>query len=551
MEQLEDRLVPSTVNWTGAVNNDWGNPNNWDVRRVPGPDDDAFINVNPAITIQHTGGDDSLASLHSQNPIDISGGSLAIASLSTPSDADTLKVSGGLATLSIDDTNLTVHNLIHTNGTVTGTGTLTIDNQWTWTSGSMVGTGDTGRTVLTNTANATLSGGFFSMLKDREVDNSGSATVMAGDAIDFNGETAWKNLAGSQFTLQSGASLGNFFAIGNFQNSGTLTVASPAATSNIDIPLLNMGMGMVDVQAGTLNVNARGGHSSGNIQLDDRSTLNIGDAFTLNAGATVTGTGTVQVATFKTLNVAGDVSIPNLNVTGGTVTTVVNLAVDNLMESGGNMNGPGKVTINTQWTWTGGNVTGPGHTVLMGNATLSAGALSLLADRTVDNMGTATALNGGFSFNNHGVWNNQPGSMFILMNNAVLGNFFAGPTAQFNNAGVLQKIGTGPATIGVSVVNSGELILGQCGDAGTLTINGNYTQTASGILTIVVGGPTAGVDFTQLQVSGQATLDGLLNASFCNGVTPGGHRILSCGSRSGQFAASTVTETYFPNGVEI
>src|SRR5262249_12753534 len=110
MEQLEDRFVPSrTVNWTGAVNTNWSNPGNWDSGEVPGPLDDVSIDVDPSITVLHTGGADSIQSLHSQNPINLSGGTLAIASLDTPSEADTLLLSGALATLSVD-TNLAVHN---------------------------------------------------------------------------------------------------------------------------------------------------------------------------------------------------------------------------------------------------------------------------------------------------------------------------------------------------------------------------------------------------------------------------------------------------------
>src|SRR5947209_5963405 len=76
IEHLERRSVPSrSVNWTGAVDSNWSNPNNWDVKDIPGPMDDVYINVSPGVTIQHSGGDDSIQSLHSQNPINLSGGS--------------------------------------------------------------------------------------------------------------------------------------------------------------------------------------------------------------------------------------------------------------------------------------------------------------------------------------------------------------------------------------------------------------------------------------------------------------------------------------------
>ena len=56
--------------------------------------------------------------------------------------------------------------------------------------------------------------------------------------------------------------------------------------------------------------------------------------------------------------------------------------------------------------------------------------------------------------------------------------------------------------------------------AGTLTINGNYTQTASGSLDIDLGGTTAGSQYDQLAVSGTATLGGQLDVSLINGFQP-------------------------------
>ena len=55
---------------------------------------------------------------------------------------------------------------------------------------------------------------------------------------------------------------------------------------------------------------------------------------------------------------------------------------------------------------------------------------------------------------------------------------------------------------------------------GTLTITGDYTQTASGELAIEVGGLTPGTGHDRLSVGGTATLDGALSVDLVNGDFP-------------------------------
>ena len=66
---------------------------------------------------------------------------------------------------------------------------------------------------------------------------------------------------------------------------------------------------------------------------------------------------------------------------------------------------------------------------------------------------------------------------------------------------------TGSGTINANVTNGGQVIPGGTGAAGMLTINGNYTQTATGSLNIELGGTAAGSS-DQLAVSGTASLGG-------------------------------------------
>ncbi len=111
------------------------------------------------------------------------------------------------------------------------------------------------------------------------------------------------------------------------------------------------------------------------------------------------------------------------------------------------------------------------------------------------------------------------------------------------NGGPLNISGgtlTGTGTINANVVNSGQVIPGGTGAAGILTINGGYSQTATGTLVIDIGGTTAGSQYDQLAVSGTASLGGSLNVALINGFRPAvgnGFQVLSFGSHSGTLAS--------------
>jgi YD repeat-containing protein len=89
-------------------------------------------------------------------------------------------------------------------------------------------------------------------------------------------------------------------------------------------------------------------------------------------------------------------------------------------------------------------------------------------------------------------------------------------------------------------VNSGQLSPGDGSTSpGVLNISGNYIQTATGILTINVGGATAGTGYGQLNISGSATLNGTLNATLFNGFAPAVEEqfsVIQSASEAGDFS---------------
>jgi len=104
---------------------------------------------------------------------------------------------------------------------------------------------------------------------------------------------------------------------------------------------------------------------------------------------------------------------------------------------------------------------------------------------------------------------------------------------------------SGTGTIESNVTNAGTVSPGN--SAGSITVQGDYTQSADGILDIELGGTTAGTQYDQLTVTGTATMAGTLNVSLIDGFIPqvgDSFSILPYGTRSGGFSTLNVPEEY-------
>jgi hypothetical protein len=98
----------------------------------------------------------------------------------------------------------------------------------------------------------------------------------------------------------------------------------------------------------------------------------------------------------------------------------------------------------------------------------------------------------------------------------------------------------GSGTIDANVINSGTVSPGSPTGTGTLTINGNYTQTAGGVLDAGLESPKA---IDQVMISGLATLAGALNVALLDGFVPASGElfaIMTFGSSSRRFATVIV-----------
>jgi hypothetical protein len=87
------------------------------------------------------------------------------------------------------------------------------------------------------------------------------------------------------------------------------------------------------------------------------------------------------------------------------------------------------------------------------------------------------------------------------------------------------------------VFNSASIVVGDPTTIGTLTITGNYTQTADGTLALKLGGTGVG-RFDRLVVSGTAALAGTLHITLIAGYIPASGdslRVLVAGTLTGTF----------------
>jgi uncharacterized repeat protein (TIGR01451 family) len=98
---------------------------------------------------------------------------------------------------------------------------------------------------------------------------------------------------------------------------------------------------------------------------------------------------------------------------------------------------------------------------------------------------------------------------------------------------------SGAGSIPSSVSNAGVTEAGDIPASGSLAIGGTFSENSSGSYEVALGGLTAGSQYSQLNVSGSASLAGALNVRFVNGFTPAvGNQfiILKASAVSGTFS---------------
>jgi hypothetical protein len=485
---------------------------------------------------------------------------------------------------------LTVSNLL-LRGQIFGSGTITVTDAFTWTSGGMNGSG---RLILATGSEGLIHTSGFKFLEASWVfENRGVVVyddpggVMFAGQSGASGTSKFVNAAGGVFELV-GSSVLRLFTSGmyGFENAGLLrkTGAGTAEFRAGGIPLTNTGT--VQVEAGTLLLSS-GGSNTGNINLADGSGIQVGGGtFTMGPETAITGTGGLSISsgnvTFQQSHV-----FTSVLVSGGGVVFNADQSIGSLTLQGGSISGSGVVTVEDSLTWTGGGFNGAGRLVLGpdGEGSISSSTFKFLdGSFVIENRGRMahhgpaqvmyggqTGLPGTMKFVN------AVGAEFEMAGNPVLRRFAVGSYA-FENAGLLRKTGAATALFensSVNLINTGTVRVEQgtlqldgtfeqtgrvegkgilqtsftnngiirpdVHPGGGLTVQGNLTQGAAGRIELTVGARDPSLNHRSLTVTGSATLGGALevitDAAFdeTNGEV---FDVMTFASRSGDFTAT-------------
>jgi phage baseplate assembly protein gpV len=268
------------------------------------------------------------------------------------------------------------------------------------------------------------------------------------------------------------------------------------------------------------------------------------------------------------------------------------------MDTGGELNNLGNVSVDATFTWSGGKISGNGTTTISpgvaftiatgshdldtqtlvnsSTANWNSGAIALANEAVFQNDGTfnanaTTTMSGGAagSFLNQGNFYKYGAGTTTTMdiefthsgNLEVVAGSLVFPSGMTSGDGTVVDLGggtlgtgdifnlatgaslTGTGTINGNLNNAGEVSPGA--SPGQITVSGDYAQTADGILTIELAGTTADSEFDQLVVSGASSLAGSLDVSLIDGFDPileDTFEILSSGSLSGTFGTVQLPE---------
>ncbi len=242
----------------------------------------------------------------------------------------------------------------------------------------------------------------------------------------------------------------------------------------------------------------------------------------LNVGGTlINGGGNPQLGTFAFSVQNASVVAKGLNNSGALETygSGATLTIDGAAENSGLLAIGGAASISGALTNDAGGQLGVGGYLIQGTllggvgaGTLAAGGVSNSGAVVINANSTSFGTNSVSTLTVSGTGNSytQTGSSASTL---VMGELVS-PAVNVNG-GVLE--GTG--TIAGDVTNAAAVAGGMGPSSpGLLTITGNYAQTPSGVLEEIIGGAsTRGTDYSAINVSGAASLDGTLDVSAVNG----------------------------------
>jgi len=425
-------------------------------------------------------------------------------------------------------------------GTIVAGGIDTLDSGGT---NSVVGFG----LHLTTGASSSLASGVLNV-KSLTTDASTTLPVPSGASLNVSSGAVSGVVNGAgTFTQESGGTT-------TIEGNGALstdTVDVPAGTLTVDSGASYSPATTTTVSGGVLNLDASGSTGALSVQ-GGQVNGTAGDTLTVSGGVTwsagvLDDLALDQTGTGFTVSGASATSLD-----GGSVTTnsPVSITSTDFATSGA-------PTVNTSSTIT----LGPAVSITGSGATFFAAGLGPASGTGAGEVTTA------YDFGDEGLM--LTGGTTMVEDS---GTLETGPLTLA--AGTLQDYGTivatgttltggtleGTGTVDGTVTNSSGTVASGATAPGLLTVEGNYAQGGGGTLAIELDGTTAGSGFSQLRVSGSATLAGSLSLTDIDGFVPASSdtfEVLSSGSaRTGAVtltgpSAAVYVANYDPNDVTL
>ncbi len=231
--------------------------------------------------------------VESTGTLQFSGDTFTLDNGSTFTGAGYTHVTGG--TLNIAG-NVTVDTFEMDGGTVSGTGTLTVNIAMLWTGGTVSGTLGVG-----SSATLTFSTGNNKVLSNLALDNAGTIDWTGGN-LGLQDSSTIDNESGALFDIETDNTIvtmdGGDNTVSALDNAGTLRKDAGTGTTTFQsggngaTAVLN-NTGTVEVNSGTLNLSDGGSNSAtGTFAVASAGLVQFsGGTFTLDGGSTFTGNG--------------------------------------------------------------------------------------------------------------------------------------------------------------------------------------------------------------------------------------------------------------------
>ena len=455
---------------------------------------------------------------------------------------------GASATLAVgnDNTNTAFSGSLQ-DGTSTlgltkvGTGTLTLAGNNTYLGTTLVSAG------ILQAGSGTAFSASSAFTVNSQLDLNGfSNTVgsLAGNGIVTNN-------GGASATLAVGNDNTNTAFSGSLQDGTSTLGLTKVGTGTLTLTGENTYTGETTINDGTLQLGNGGttGSITGNVANNGILAFNRSDFITFDG--LISGTGSLAKLGSGTLTLSNsNIYSGGTTIAGGTIVTQNASALGTgpvAFDNGTAFQVQNLLNVNGSWTVFPGSASVSGGTVqTFGDFNLGGGG-TLIANASFNIPGAANINSSGLEVNSaftvndnvnlsgssaaivNGVLTsasvnvNDASSLVVNNSGTVAANVNVGPSALLGlfgringsviNAGFFQ--GTG--VVNGNVFNSGIVSPGT--SIGTLTINGNYTQSASGTLRIEVAGASPG-QYDVLVVNGGASLAGRLQLLRIGGFRP-------------------------------